>query len=102
MAKSISVCDLLLYGKQNAVSRLYLAGMTEMDERLVRKIINKLRLSGAPIISGQPGFWLSDDPMELEDFARSMQHRAGEIARVADAVQRTADRLRGQERLEGF
>ena len=99
---NVSVTDLLLLGKENAVGRLYLATMTKMDERLVRKIINKLRLSGAPIISGQQGFWLSDDPAELEEFSRSMQHRAGEIARVADAVQRTADRLRGQERMEGW
>lgn len=98
----VSVSDLLLYGKQNAVGRLYLAAMTNMDERLVRKVINRLRLSGAPIVSGQPGFWLSDDPLELEEFARSMQHRAGEIARVADSVLRTADRLRGQERIGGF
>lgn len=102
MAQIISVSDLLLYGKENAVSRLYLAGMTGMDERRVRQHINRLRLRGAPIISGNAGYHLTGDPYEAESFARSMLHRAQEIARVADAMLCTADRLRGQERLEGF
>lgn len=94
--------DLLPYGERNAVSRLALAELTGLDERLVRKRINALRLSGVPIISGNAGFWLSDNPQELASFARSMNHRAREIARVADAIERTADRLRGQERIEGW
>ena len=102
MAQSISVSDLLLYGRENAVSRLYLAGQTGLDERVVRQHINRLRLCGAPIISGTAGYHLTDDPYEAESFARSMLHRAQEIARVADAMLCTADRLRGQGRMEGY
>lgn len=98
----LSVSDLLLYGKQNAVSRLYLAGQTGLDERIVRQHINRLRLCGAPIISGNAGYHLTDDPLEAESFARSMLHRAHEISRVADAMLCTADRLRGQARMEGW
>lgn len=94
--------DLLPYGERNAVSRLKLAGLTCLDERLVRKRINALRLSGSPIISGNAGYWLSDNPHEIASFARSMHHRAREIARVAEALERTADKLRGQQRIEGW
>lgn len=98
----MKLTDLLLHGKSNAIPRLTLAALTGMDERIVRKQINLLRLAGYPIISGQDGYWLSDDPCEIEDFARSMQHRAREVARVSEASFCTADRLRGQERIEGW
>lgn len=102
MVQRISVSDLLPYGERNAVSRLALADATGLPERIVRLRINKLRLSGAPILSGNAGYWLSANPHEIAAFARSMRHRASEVARVAEAMQRTADELIGQGRLEGF
>ncbi len=98
----MKLTQLLCYGRINAIPRLTLAAQTGLDERILRKKINALRLAGYPIISGQDGYWLSCDPYEIEAFARSMLHRAREVARVSEASFCTADRFRGQIRIEGW
>lgn len=100
MATCIS--DLLRYGKCNAISCLSLADATGLPERIVRLRINRLRLSGVPIISGNAGYWKTDNPYEIAAFARSMCHRGAEIIRVAEALERAAAEAAGQQMIESW
>ena len=57
----------------------------------IRKEIEVERRAGALIISDNAhGYYLTDDPVEAQKFARSMRHRAGQIIRTARAVEEAA------------
>ena len=47
------------------------------------------RLSGVPILSDcSTGYYLAENAGEKERFVRSMRHRAREIERAAEAIER--------------
>ena len=52
-------------------------------------MIQAEQLRGIPILSNnQDGYFLPGDEAERADFVRSMRHRADEIHRVAEAVEK--------------
>ena len=95
--------DLLHRGKDNAITLRDLVSLTGWNERDIRRRIHFERKAGYPIISDNlNGYFLAEDAAELKRFARSMSHRAAEIAAVACAAEDAAARAEGQERLGGW
>lgn len=79
---------LLSHGAENAIPLQYLVKLTELPARQVRQLIQAERLRGAQILAdNQNGYFLPNSQTDVDNFVRSMLHRAYEIARVANAVQ---------------
>ena len=88
---SMRIADLLSHGAENGVPLRHLEKLAGLPGREVRRQIERERRAGALIISdNQHGYFLTDDPAEAQRFARSMQHRAREIWRTAQAVEKAA------------
>lgn len=86
----VHIADFLGRGHEAAVPLRHLAHLTGLNEREVRKRIEYERRAGVLIVSdNQCGYWLTDDPAEVQRFARSMRHRAQEILRTARAIERS-------------
>ena len=83
-----------LYGPKNGQTIRDLERLTGRRSREIRKQIETERRSGALIISDNAhGYYLTDDPAEVQRFTRSMLHRSREIARTARAVEKAAGLL---------
>ena len=84
--------SLLSHGAESAVPLQHLVKLTGQPARQVRQQIQAERLRGAPILAdNQNGYFLPNSQADVDNFVRSMLHRAHEIARVANTV-----RLRGR------
>lgn len=78
---------LLSPGAENALPLRHLVKLTGLPARQVRQLIQAERLQGAPILAdNQSGYFLPGSQRDVDNFVRSMYHRAGEITRAADAV----------------
>lgn len=83
------VSELLNRGRENAVPLRHLMAITGADGRSIREKIAAERLAGVPILSdNSTGYYLPGNEGERERFVRSMRHRAQEIERAAEAVER--------------
>lgn len=86
----MKIANLLSHGQQNAVPLRDLAGMTGLDGRSVRLMIQAERLAGVPILSdNSTGYYLPANDGETDRFVRSMRNRAREIMRVAEAIKKS-------------
>ena len=66
-----------------------LVRLTDRAEREVRQMIQAERLRGVPILSNnQDGYFLPSNEEEKGAFVRSMRHRANEIHKAAEAVEK--------------
>lgn len=110
----ILISDYLSYGQENAIPLRHLKKATGLDGRTVRRMISDERLSGVPILAdNSTGYYLPANEDERRRCVRSMKHRAGEIERVAKAIEvaevqqsmeparRTLDTASVQMRMEG-
>ena len=86
--------QLLSHGAENAVPLQHLVTLTELPARQVRQLIQAERLRGAQILAdNEHGYYLPETQEDVEQFYRSMLHRAAEITRVATAVKLRGRRL---------
>lgn len=86
------ISRLLSHGRANAVPLRHLTAMTKLDGRTVRAMIAAERLAGTPILSdNSTGYYLPGDDAEKVKFIRSMRHRAREIERAAEAIEKARD-----------
>ncbi len=84
-----SVSKYLHVGAENALPIGDLKALIGLSGREVRRLIQSERLTGVPILSDcRNGYFLAGDDIELQQFVRSMRRRAGEIIKVAEAVER--------------
>lgn len=80
---------LLSPGAENAIPLRHLVKLTGLPARQVRQIIQAERLRGAQILADcQHGYFLPESTADVEAFSRSMLHRAYQIIRAANAVQK--------------
>lgn len=87
--RQATIADLLCKGQQNAVPLRDLCSLTGLDGRTVRNRISAERMRGVPILSDNAnGYFLPSNTEEKARFVRSMRHRAQEILRAADAVEK--------------
>lgn len=83
------IADLLSHGQENAVPLRHLMAITGKDGRTIRGEIAAERLAGVPILSDNvAGYFLPGNKGERDRFIRSMKHRAREIERAAEAIER--------------
>ena len=83
------ISRLLSHGRENAIPLRHLTAMTKLDGRTVRAMITAERLAGVPILSdNSTGYYLPGDDAEKMQFIRSMKHRAKEIERAAEAIEK--------------
>lgn len=75
-------------GAENGLLLRELEALTGLDSREVRRQIQRERLAGTPILSDcKYGYYLAASEEEIAQFTESMRRRAGEILRVARAVE---------------
>lgn len=85
------IADFLGHDRESARKGWELCAALHMDSRTLRQQIERERRAGALIVSdNKNGYWLTDDPAEAQAFARSMRHRARQIVKIAQAVERGA------------
>lgn len=89
-AQAAFIADLLHPGAENGVMLRDLVALTGWPERDVRLQIEAERRRGIPILSNcKTGYYLPANDDERARFVRSMRHRAQEILRAADAVEKS-------------
>ena len=97
------VFDLLHPGAENGTTLQELVKLTGQDERIVRRRIQAERKAGKLILSDcLHGYFLPENPSDVQRFARSMSRRAAEIASIARAAEATLADMAGQEHMEGW
>ena len=83
------IADFLLHGQENAIPLRHLKAVTGMKGRAIRKMIERERRRGIPVLSDNVGgYFLPEKEEEREQFIKSMQHRAEEILKSAAAIER--------------
>lgn len=89
VAGQIKISDFLSTGQENAIPIHHLKTVTGLDGRTVRLMIQRERLAGVPILAdNQTGYFLPANEDEQQRCVRSMKHRAGEIIKTAQAIER--------------
>lgn len=93
--QGLHIADLLSHGADHGLHLSDLVRLTDLSERDVRRQIEIERRSGALIISdNRNGYYLTDDPGEAKQFARSMRHRADQIKQTATAIEQAIGRAK--------
>lgn len=78
--------ELVPYGKQNAISGQQLAKRLHMNVRGMCALIHEARVSGLLILSGDAGYWRSENPDELKEFYKRMRSQGiGTLAAAKSA-----------------
>jgi len=73
----VTLLDSLQLGKQSARE---MSANTGLTERAIRQEVMELRRLGYPIISGDAGYWISNDMAEIERCSsRLIAHGTAEI-----------------------
>lgn len=99
------IIDYIPHGAQNAITGAELCQLMNCGPRDVTRAIQAARLRGAPICSSTgdiPGYYLTDDPGELERYIKSLDHRTREMPATREALAVTMDGMSGQNRMEGL
>ncbi len=90
----VVISEYLHPGGETALSMGELKALTGLPAREVRRFIQLERLKGVPIVTGHTGgYYIAESERDLARFVRSMRHRANEILRVAEAIERTGESL---------
>lgn len=101
--KTLQIFELLHVGAENALTLRELVQLTGEDERSIRRRIQAERKAEKLILSdNQNGYFLPENPADVQRFARSMSRRAAEIAGIARAAESALADMAGQERIAGW
>ena len=79
------IASLLSHGRENAIPRRELEKLTGLDGRTVRLMIERERREGMPILADNA---IPATEHERAACVRSMRHRADEIRKTAEAIDR--------------
>ena len=93
------VYESLQYGRENAVKSADLAKRLGFKTvRELQKQVEAERTAGYVILcdSQGAGYYLSNDPVELRRFTRTLNARAANTLRAAESAQRVLDAATGQ------
>lgn len=82
------IAELLGHGQAAAVPLRHLIAMTGLDGRTVRKMIERERRQGLPILAdNRQGYFLPAADDEIAVCVSSLRRRANEILRTAAAIE---------------
>ena len=101
----MKVYEHLHYGKDQAIRTKDLAAALGFKSvRDLQKQIESERAAGAVILSDShgAGYYLSNDPVELLRFTRTLEARARNTIKAAESAHRALDAATGQESIEGW
>ncbi len=100
--KFMRITDYLPTGKENAISSKALAALLGFDTvRELQRAIERERQSGAVILStcsDGGGYYLSNDPLEIAAFIRTLHNRANNMLRSVESAQVALNNLTEQEK----
>ena len=84
-----AIAGLLLTGAENAITLTQLSRITGRDTRTVRLLIQRDRAAGFPVcVDNAHGYFLPATEEEKSACVKSMRHRAREVQRTADNIER--------------
>lgn len=84
-----AIAGLLLTGAENAITLTQLSRITGRDTRTVRLLIQRDRAAGFPVcVDNAHGYYLPATEEEKSACVKSMRHRAREVQRTADNIER--------------
>lgn len=84
------IADFLNHGQANAIPMSHIEALTNLESRAIRRMIFLERLEGTPILSdNSTGYYLAENDLEKKQFVESMKHRASEIVRAAEAIEKS-------------
>lgn len=84
-----AIAGLLLTGAENAITLTQLSRISWRDARTVRLLIQRDRAAGFPVcVDNVHGYYLPATEEEKSACVRSMRHRAREVQRTADNIER--------------
>lgn len=87
--RALNISDYLSHGQQSAITLRQLQTLTNLDGRTIRRMIERERRDGVPILSdNQTGYFLAENDDERDTFVKSMLHRANEIRLTAAAIEK--------------
>ena len=97
----------LLTGAENAIEGAALAAALGFkDRRALSKQIERERRSGHPICAAvagnNRGYYLTDDPDELQRYIKALDRRIREVQKTRNAWGETLRRMSGQEVIGGW
>lgn len=75
-------------GEENAVHARDLSRFFGLEEREIRRTVERLRRSGAVIASSQNGYYFPSDARELGEFVRKEERRAKSVFYTLRAARR--------------
>ena len=102
MSHAMLISTLLNSGRENALTLRELVALTGEDERTVRRRIHAERKGGALIMADcLHGYFLPEDPSDVQRFIRSMNGRAREVAAISRAAEIALSEMTGQTRMDG-
>lgn len=98
--------NFLPIGRENAVTGRELASLLDLTVRDVSRMVALARADGCPICAScdtaRPGYFLTEDPDELERYINSLDRRLRAIRRTREALAETLARQTGQTRIWGW
>lgn len=98
----MKITDYLPTGKENAIPSKELAARLGFDTvRDLQRAVERERQSGAVILStcsDGGGYYLSNDPLEIAAFIRTLNTRANNTLRSLESARAALDELTGQDR----
>ena len=101
-ALTISIYDLLKYGKKNRMTTLELLEITGTDERTLRGMVRRERIAGKLIAATKEhggGYYIPDGPEEIQEFLDTMGKEARSIFyMMKSAREALKEQKRGEKR----
>lgn len=86
---ALRISDILGRGQTEALPLRHLVEVTGWDGRTVRRMIERERRQGIPILcDNKAGYFLPADEDEVTVCVKSLRKRAGEIMKTATAIER--------------
>lgn len=68
--------SLIPEGIENAIHQEEIAAQMNINCGMVKSLVKKARISGAAILSGKRGYWISADDYEKQAFVKMMRKHA--------------------------
>lgn len=102
----MNIADYIPTGKENAISRAELARRTVLPDRTIHDEIKRanreLAKHGMAILSssGARGYWISEDPKEIEEYCRESEHRRRQQYLNDAPIRKLLANIRGEKTVE--
>lgn len=93
------VINAISIGKANAISMTALAAKLNVSITTVKKLVREARQQGYQIVSGNEGYWITEDDRDKKAFVVEMQKQA--LSRISSSkhIKESLEDFEGQQYL---